>query len=277
MKRPCVSVDGDVRKLSDTETLVIMDLSTTESMIATICELLKIDMRNVLFIWASPPCNTYSKMGTVNVSRGCHYRQHNDPEWPPRQDNSKYSQQAVRDDRMNINLTRSLLTCRREHGVHFAIENPSGGLSRRPFMISDEMVNSTRLRGINYCAYGHRFMKPTDIWTSNMHWKPVGTTGNGKCGSRCTSGAINSATGVFKHKNVLGGDFERGPKGRGIVMQKSAVPQLLLQEILASVAFSNNDANRKIVIDLFAGQGSLRNVVMEQGLEYIGVDIRDFM
>ena len=37
------------------------------------------------------------------------------------------------------------------------------------------------------------------------------------------------------------------------------------------------DSNRKIVIDLFAGYGSMRKVTEEFGLQYVAVDVKDFM
>ena len=52
---------------------------------------------------------------------------------------------------------------------------------------------------------------------------------------------------------------------------------MLLAEILASVCLANTDSKRRVVIDLFAGHGSLRDVVKDAGLEYVAMDIKDLL
>ena len=68
------------KKLSETKTLIITDLSQSEwdysTMIEIICEKAGILPSQILLIWASPPCNTVSPAGAVNQSREVHYRIH---------------------------------------------------------------------------------------------------------------------------------------------------------------------------------------------------------
>ena len=91
-----VSMSG--RKLFDTEWLVVTDLSQAEydynTMLVRICLAAGIALSEVLFLWASPPCNSISPCGTVNDLSGSGYRIYSDPTWPPRTDGSKYAKIA---------------------------------------------------------------------------------------------------------------------------------------------------------------------------------------
>jgi hypothetical protein len=102
----------------------------------------------------------------INVKRGCHYRDHADPAWPPRIDGSTYGKVAAQHDTMNSNLVKSLVKVQKENGVHFAIENPLGGLRRRPFMKTLELQTAASQFTLDYCAFQHKYKKQTDIWTS---------------------------------------------------------------------------------------------------------------
>jgi hypothetical protein len=57
------------RRLSDTKWLVVTDLSQAEydynTMLVQICLAAGITLSEVLFLWASPPCNSISPCGTV--------------------------------------------------------------------------------------------------------------------------------------------------------------------------------------------------------------------
>ena len=83
------------------------------------------------------------------------------------------------------------------------------------------------------------------------------------------------------HDAVLAGRGDRSLKLPHITQQKNSVPKLLQEEIitaaLSASAGSANGVVRNVVIDLFAGYGSLRTVVKEHGLHYVAVDIKDFM
>ena len=62
---------------------------------------------------------------------------------------------------MTENLSHSLLAARK-HGMHFAQENPTGGLSRGPFMHNPDWLQHTHCLTGDYCAYDHPVKKPTN-------------------------------------------------------------------------------------------------------------------
>ena len=124
------AVSMSERRLSDTEWLVVTDLSQAEydynTMLVQICLAAGIALSEVLFLWASPPCNSISPCGTVNDLRGSGYRIYSDPTWPPRDDGSKYAKIAQNHDFMTSRVTRAMIHAHTEHGVHIAAENPRG-------------------------------------------------------------------------------------------------------------------------------------------------------
>ena len=129
------AVSMSERKLLDTEWLVVTDryLSQAEydynTMLVQICLALLaagIALSEVLFLWASPPCNSISPCGTVNDLRGSGYRIYYDPVWPPRNDGSKYAKISQNHDFMTSRVTRAMIHAHTEHGVHIAAENPRG-------------------------------------------------------------------------------------------------------------------------------------------------------
>ena len=99
------------KQLSYTETLLLWDLSSSrrERTVMDVCKRLKIDPNEVLFVWASPPCDSYSKLGPVNAGRGTHTGNYQDPAWPPRMDGSSQSKRTESADRLTENLTLSLM------------------------------------------------------------------------------------------------------------------------------------------------------------------------
>ena len=109
---------------------MVTDLSQAEydynTMLVQICLAAGIALSEVLFLWASPPCNSISPCGTVNDLRGSGYRIYSDPAWPPRTDGSKYAKIAQNHDFMTSRVTRAMIHAHIEHGVHIAAENPRG-------------------------------------------------------------------------------------------------------------------------------------------------------
>ena len=108
------------------------------------------------------------------------------------------------------------------------------------------------------------------------HWQWPAATTHATC-----SGHTSATTGRHVHDAVLAGRGDRSLKPPHITQQKNSVPKLLQEEIitaaLSASAGSANGVVRIVVIDLFAGYGSLRTVVKEHGLHYVAVDIKDFM
>ena len=102
------------------------------------------DKNHFDIIWASPPCNTFSKMTFL----------------------TKNKQQELNDE---LEFGLPLLRKTQEiieyfnHKYHF-IENPATG----------RMGNyiDTKPKIVNYCQYGFKIQKRTSIWTNNDKFKP---------------------------------------------------------------------------------------------------------
>ena len=104
-------------------------------------------------IWASPDCTTYSIAGIYR------HRRKIKGEFIPISD---YAKQCDETNRKLIRLIENL-------GCIYFIENPIGAMRKMDF------VKGLPRYSITYCQYGHRFQKPTDIWTNhpNPKFKPM--------------------------------------------------------------------------------------------------------
>lgn len=111
----------------------------------TVEDVIKICGRKPDVVWASPDCTTYSIAGIHH-----HRRKINGKLIPI----SDYAKQC---DDYNPKLIKLLkdLDC-----IYF-IENPVGGFRKMDFV--SDLTRYT----ITYCQYGHKFQKPTDIWTNH--------------------------------------------------------------------------------------------------------------
>ena len=125
-------------RLSDTEWLVLTDLSQTEydyrTMLKEICSSVGLKPEQVLLLWGSPPCETISPAGAVNQERGSAYRIYSIPHWPARTDNSKYGIKAREHDAMSEKVIQAMTYSATHEGVQVAAENPRGGMERQLFM-----------------------------------------------------------------------------------------------------------------------------------------------
>ena len=120
---------------------------------------------------------------------------------------------------------------------------------------------------VDQCAFGKLTQKPTDLWTSLSSFRPIGSTGDGRCHSRCGRGYFTE-TGSYKHVQAYAQEPHRQPRGPDRV----SIPPLLLEEVLGS-AFDESMMNEKVVIDLYCGYRSVAPVAESLGIRYIGVDI----
>jgi len=119
--------------------------------------------------------------------------------------------------------------------VQWMVENPAGGLARRPYMQDWMREALVVMHLVDYCAYGHYIQKPTHIWTTLAQWVPTGSTGNARCGrcvELCLHGFVNPSTGCWKHKYSTGSDPARGFRGEHRMSYKHAVPHDLHCELL---------------------------------------------
>jgi hypothetical protein len=99
------------------------------------------------FIWASPPCQTFSLAG--------HSRHRTKTNMTPKTKEGEVGLQILE---KTVQIIKYFLTL--NSGLKFAIENPRGLM--RYCSILKEFDRTTGC----YCLYGSTFMKPTDIWNN---------------------------------------------------------------------------------------------------------------
>jgi hypothetical protein len=150
------------------------------------------------FVWASPPCTTFS---VSSISK--HWlRGGLNPE--PRTEAAKYGQQVVAKTRQLIEELNPV------HG--FLIENPRGMLRKLP------VLGGLERRTITYCQYGDTRMKPTDLWGTVPGWLPKHACKNG----------------MLCHESAPRGS-KTGTQGLGNAKNKSMIPIGLSQDLLVAI------------------------------------------
>jgi hypothetical protein len=254
-----------------------LDLSKLgkKDIITAVCQFAKIDPEQLLLVWASPDCSTFSKADATNASRGNEFRDHSLWHRPPKDTVDDKRAQAIAHDGMVQNVLLSLQSMLLVHQhTLFVMENPEGSLRRRPFVIVFQLLLSLMRHTVQYCAYGARFKKSTDIWT-NFEWQPEGLTGDGRCQKRCPAGTWSqngSSRPTYRHQQVIGGANDRRPQGP---YAKCNIPYFLHEEILRAADFCHQQKGREgrtIVLELFAGSTSMGTTARDLGFDYIAVD-----
>ena len=276
-----IPIEVDVHKLA---------MQPGESVVQQICTLAGIQMAEVLLVWASTPCETYTSLDYTHSSRGTHYREHGSATREPRsvescvtEDDFVKRRKAIRHDQLTEGVVRSFRRDNhRRRNYAFCLENPVGMLAERPFMTVTDWLSLGVRRVVNYCNYGGRFLKPTHVWSSLRQWIPGGESGCGRCNEQCSAGSWNwvpssrRKVGVrYAHDEHIGGPTSKTVQGLGPKKhQRWHVPAPLLEEVL-SVAReeAKDEPRRRYVIDICAGRGSWLEVVQQQGLDYVPVDI----
>ena len=78
---------------------------------------------------------------------------------------------------------------------------------------------------VDYCAWGHFYMKPTHVWTSMVYCTPKGDHegGTGRCRQRCPFGSRGEETGRWGHDFKIGQKNHQLVRGRGRKSNKGAV------------------------------------------------------
>tara|TARA_R110002049_G_C8905463_1_gene541963 strand:- start:13 stop:660 length:648 start_codon:yes stop_codon:yes gene_type:complete len=153
-------------------------------------------------IWASPPC-TYFSVASI----GHHWNKDHTPK-------TKEAELGVK----IVNKTIEIIEMFQPD--YFFIENPRGKL--RKLGLFDGIAERTT---VTYCQYGDTRMKPTDIWTNNLHnvfnpngWKPKPICKNGDpCHVSAPRGSQTGTQGIK-------GNYER-----------SKIPKELCFEILKTI------------------------------------------
>ena len=240
-----------------------MDLSEGESaekVLEEICRRAGIRKEDIVFVWASPPCETFSRANWSNLSRGNHYREPVPGRPPVVGAKGKVAEQH---DKLVARVKEILSLVDKS-----AMENPAHGLSEQWHMMDWEAQKNT----VDLCAYGWPYKKATDLWLQGFEWTPVGRTGTGRCRQMCEQGEVNPATGKYAHYQALAVHPQRGPRGAAHASDKCGMPRELLQEILRA-ACGDDDITGKVVLDLCAGFQSMREVVESKGARYLAVDL----
>lgn len=111
------------------------------------------------FIWSSPPCVTFS------VASLSHHWTGGKRGYVPRT-------QAAVDNQKIVSHARYLIE-RTKPRFGYIIENPRGILRKLPLLA--DLPRTT----VTYCRYGHRSMKPTDLWGEVPGWTPRAMCQNG--------------------------------------------------------------------------------------------------
>jgi hypothetical protein len=125
------------------------------------------------FIWASPPCETWSVS-----SIGHHWNRDN----TPKTKEARYMMQLVQHTVYLINGHSK---------IGWVLENPRGKLRRMPFM------QYNRKYTVTYCQYGESRMKPTDLWVCGFDWTPRPMCKNGDpCHVRAPRGSRTGTQGM---------------------------------------------------------------------------------
>lgn len=131
------------------------------------------------FIWASPPCTTFSVASCSTYWT---------PEGTPKNDKALAGIQMVKH---TINLINAL-----NPSKGYIIENPRGMLRKQSIM--DFMDRRT----VTYCQYGDTRMKPTDLWGRVDGWNPRKHCKAGNpCHESAPRGSRNGTQGIKGAKN----------------------------------------------------------------------------
>lgn len=156
-------------------------------------------------VWASPDCTTYT------IAAISHHRNGTDPK-------SDYAKKCDKVNQHFLGLIYHWLKI--NPNLIFYIENPRGMMRKMPFM--RQLPRTT----VTYCSYGDTRMKPTDIWSNNIHslfnldgWKPRTMCFNGNTFCHHEPAPRGSSTGT----QGLKGDYNR-----------SKIPTELCNEIIVA-------------------------------------------
>lgn len=150
------------------------------------------------FVWASPPCNTFS---ILRIG-------HN---W-----DNKMGVPVAKNVRAAVGVYLVYKTLCLIHDLsprYWVIENPVGKLRAMPFM------KALPKRTITYCQYGELNRKPTDIWNNITHWKPRPMCKNG---GSCHIAAPRGSDAV-------------GKAGKNNAFERAKVPAQLVMELIAAM------------------------------------------
>jgi len=237
-----------------------------------ICDDASIDPKDLLIVWASPPCRTFSPADYSNISRNNNFRDHTDPTRPPTRSNPAKAAIARDHDLLVQRIWEFIDHCRTVGAdARCCMENPRGSLACREYMQVGQLPQRIRQVTVDQCAFGRDYRKATDLWHDVPSWRPSGRTGDGRCHGRCGKGYVKN--GFFRHHKALAMEPIRGPRGRGHTKEKNALPAELLEEFALEVMRTTSNLEGRVVLDLCAGFQSWAPVAAKLGCKYVAVDV----
>ena len=140
------------------------------------------------FVWASPPCTTFSV-----ASIGKHWNLDKTPK-------TEAAGEAIKLVNHTLDLIKAL-----EPKLGWLMENPRGMLRTLPMM--QELNRHT----VTYCQYGDTRMKPTDLWGFVPSWIPRTACKNGEpCHEAAPRGARTGTQGLKGAKKRSEVPYELG-------------------------------------------------------------------
>lgn len=165
-----------------------------------VVDILNFDYKKIPFkpdvIWASPPCTGFSV-----AAIGYHWGGGKGAYIPK-------TEIAI----LGIELVKKTIEIIEYFQPTFwFMENPRGVLRKL------DVVKNLPRRSVTYCQYGDERMKPTDIWTNSVLWKPRPMCKNG---DPCHVAAPRGS--------------KTGTQGRTNAYERSKIPDELCEEILKS-------------------------------------------
>jgi hypothetical protein len=158
------------------------------------------------FLWASPPCTTYS------VAAGGHHR--------TKADMKGKTDTARLHDRILKRVVKMIRYFEKKNpNLKWCFENPRG------LMMYAKQVEDLQRTRCCYCKYGHKFMKPTDLWSNFPLTLKM-------CRNKQKGGA------EFCHHERAPGKKNRGTAKKGGVLgtssinERYAIPPKLIEAVL---------------------------------------------
>jgi site-specific DNA-cytosine methylase len=153
------------------------------------------------FIWASPPCTTFSVASIYRY-------------WENGKPKNEKTLLGIKIVQKTIELIKAL------NPTYWLIENPRGMLRKQDFMFS--LSRNT----VAYCQYGSKIQKPTDLWNNLNHkFKPMCKPGS-PCHEKASRGSRNGVQGINNSFSNL------GSKGKEL---RAVVPKELCEEVIKHI------------------------------------------
>lgn len=224
----------------------------------------------VMLVWSSPPCRTFSPADYSNITRNNNFRDPTDPMRGPTVTNPQKAAMAREHDRLVLKIW-DLYAYAEAHAprVRGMMENPQGLLARRDYM--QTLPEGWRRDLVDQCSFGRDYKKSTHLWHNFRGLQLRGRTGDGLCHALCGKGRFEN--GYFKHFKAIAMEPIRGPRGAGHTKEKNALPAELLEEVLVQAKRERGEVGADVIIDLCAGFQSWRPVAAKHGFRYVAVDV----